>query len=148
MKKSRLILAASLLSFGAFSTVLTSCSDDEPCNLGYEGSDCKTLSRDKFIGAWKGTETCTIGEDEYTITITAGSTGDLNVVMTNVYNDNYTATGTITGSNSFRFDGSAAGNVSFDGTAIYEAGTSTLRLNYTVEDGVLSNSCNFSGQKL
>lgn len=148
MKKSRLILLASLLSFGAVSTVLTSCESDKECNLGYEGSDCKTLSRDKFIGQWKGTETCTIGTDDYTVTITASSTGDLNIIMSNIYNDNYTAQGTITGNNSVKFDGTSANNVSFSGTAIYEAGTNQLKLNYTVSDLAGSNSCNFTGTKL
>jgi hypothetical protein len=151
MRKARLILSASLLTIGTFSAVtFSSCSkDDKICNVGYEGEDCKTLSRTKFVGKWGGTELCTIGDDTYTIEIAAGSGSDLTLVYTNVYNDNYTATGTITGTNGFSFSGTAAGGVTFSGTATYENGTGRLVVVYKVMTGsVETNSCTFTGTKL
>ena len=52
------------LALGAFLTVsalatvtMTSCKkDDEGCATGYEGSDCKTLVSQKFIGAWTASD--------------------------------------------------------------------------------------------
>jgi hypothetical protein len=147
MKKVRFILAVSALALGS-TTFLTSCGkEDEECAVGYEGKDCKTLSRDKFVGAWKLDETCTEGTDDYTLTIAVGSNGDLSLIMSNVYNDNYTASATVTGTNSIKFNGTAAGGVKFDGTAIYENG-GTLKVNYTVTDGTNTNSCNATGTKM
>lgn len=146
MKKARLILSASVLALATLT--ITSCGkDDEGCNVGYEGSDCKTLSRDKFVGIWKLDEVCTTGDDNYSLTITAGSNGDLSLIMTNVYNDNYTATATVTGNNSIKFSGTASGNVSFNGTGIYENG-GNLTINYTISDPSMTNSCTATGVKL
>jgi hypothetical protein len=151
MKKARLILSASLLTLGAFSAVtMTSCSkDDETCKVGYEGTDCKTLSRDKFIGNWKGTEACTEGTDEYNIGITAGSGSEITVVYSNVYNQGFTGTGSMTGQNGFSFNGTGAGGVTFSGTATYEAGTGRISVTYKVMTGsTLTNECTFTGTKL
>jgi len=148
MKKARLILTATVLAFTSMTFV--SCGDDDKdntCNTGYEGKDCKTLSRDKFVGVWKLDETCTQGTDNYTLTITAGSNGDLSLIMTNVYNQNFTATATITASNSIKFDGTSAGNVSFNGNGTYEL-DGTISISYSVNDGTNSNTCNATGTKL
>jgi len=151
MKKARLILSASLLTIGAFSAVtFSSCSkDDVTCNVGYEGEDCKTLSRDKFIGSWKGTEDCTIGDDNYNIGIAASSNNEITIIYTNVYNDNYTATGTMTGTNGFTFSGTAAGGVTFNGTATLNSSTGMLTVSYKVFTGTTeTNACTFNGTKL
>lgn len=153
MKKARLILSASLLTLGAFSTVtFTSCSKDETCNVGYEGDDCKTLSRAKFIGQWHGTEVCTQGDDEYNIVISAGSSSDVSIVYNNVYNQQFTATGTMTGTHGFSFSGNGigtgGGNVTFSGTASLDQSTGKLTVTYTVQSGIGSNSCTFTGTKL
>ncbi len=154
MKKTRLILAASMLAIGAFTTTtMTSCSkDDQICNAGYEGKDCKTLSRAKFVGQWKGSEACTIGTDDYTITISASSNSEITVVYTNVYNDNYTAIGTMTGPDGFTFSGTAAGTtgtVNFSGNVSLNESTGILTSVYTVKDGVNpDNTCTFTGTKL
>jgi hypothetical protein len=54
MKKTRLFLAASLLTIGAFSTtIMTSCDkDDKICDAGYEGDDCNVEVRAKMIGSY------------------------------------------------------------------------------------------------
>lgn len=151
MKKARLILTASLLTIGAFSAVtFTSCSkDDEVCPTGYEGSDCKTLSRTKFIGSWKGSEQCSTGDDNYTIVISAGSGSELSIIYNNVYNQQFTATGNITGTNGFTFEGTGAGGVTFSGTGTLNTGTGQLAVTYTIYTGsILTNSCTFTGTKL
>ena len=144
MKKARLILSASLLTLGAFSAItFSSCSKDDVCPVGYTGEDCKTLVRDQFIGVYVGTEQCTTGDDSYTITITANS-DNVKVTMTNIYNDNYTAIGTVTGNNTISFSGSQGG-ATFSGTGTIAG--NQLTLDYTVSDGVLSNTCKFIGNK-
>ena len=57
MKKARLILSASMLSIAAFSAVtFTSCSKDDDCAAGYEGSDCKDEIREAMIGTFNATD--------------------------------------------------------------------------------------------
>jgi hypothetical protein len=154
MRKARLILSASLLTIGTFSAVtFSSCSkDDKICNVGYEGTDCKTQSRAKFVGMWKGTEACTLGTDEYTITITASSSSEVQIVYSNVYNQNFTATGTMTGTNGFSFSGNGigtgGGTVTFSGTGALNSSTGVLKIDYTVSSAASNNSCTFTGTKL
>jgi hypothetical protein len=154
MKKTRLFLTASLLTVAAFGTLtMTSCSDDDKiCNVGYEGDDCKTLSRDKFLGQWQGTEQCTIGSDEYTITLSASSTSEIKLIYTNVYNQAFTATGEMTGTHGFTFSGTAAGTsgtVNFSGNVSLDQSTGKLTSTYMIKDGVNpDNSCTFTGTKL
>lgn len=151
MKKARLILSASMFALMGMSAItFSSCSKDEKvCEAGYEGKDCKTLSRDKFIGSWKGAEECTIGTDNYTISITAATGSEVKIIYSNVYNQDFTATGTMTGPNGFSFNGDASGGVTFSGTATHDAGTGRLTVNYSVETGgVTTNTCTFTGTKL
>ena len=153
MKKTRLFLAAALLTIGGFSMVtMSSCSkDDETCNVGYEGKDCKTLSRTKFIGQWQGHEQCTVGTDDYVITLTPSSTGDITLVYSNVYDQQFTATGTMTGPNGFTFSGTAAvtgGTANFSGTVTLDPSTGILTSTYNVSSPASSNSCTFTGTKV
>jgi hypothetical protein len=153
MKKARLILTASLLTIGTFSAItFSSCSkDDKVCNVGYEGTDCKTLSRTKFVGTWQGSESCTVGTDNYTIQLSAGSGSEITLIYTNVYNQNFTASGTMTGTNGFSFSGNGigtgGGSVTFSGTGALDSSTGVLTVNYTIT-GTTSNTCTFTGTKL
>jgi len=54
MKKTKLVLAASLLALGSFTSVtMTSCSkDDKVCNTGYEGKNCDVEIRTKMLGTY------------------------------------------------------------------------------------------------
>lgn len=145
MKSIKNIALTALLTIGAFGAVtLTSCSkDDDSCATGYEGTDCKTLSRDKFIGTYVGSETCTVGSDNYTMTIAANS-DEIKLTLTNLYNDNYTAIGTMTGTNTFSFSGSQSGTT-FTGTGSLSG--NQLTVSYTLSDGTISNTCTFIGSK-
>ena len=155
------IALSAMLTIGAFSAVTyTACTKDEcedvvcnnggtcisgscSCPSGYEGNQCETQSRDKFIGTYTGTETCTIGTDNYTITLAPNSDG-IKLTMTNLYNDNITAICTMTGTNTFTFNGTQSG-ATYTGTGSL-AGNS-LTVDYTISDGTLSNSCTFIGQR-
>jgi len=105
MKKARLILSASMLTVFAFaSATMVSCNKDEKdttCPLGKEGENCETLSRDKFIGIWDGTDECDSSSVEYIMTIDTSSTNTLNVLISNpsAYGDEIKVTGNLTASN-------------------------------------------------
>ncbi|MBX2904918.1 MAG: hypothetical protein KF744_02710 [Taibaiella sp.] len=113
---------------------------------GYEGVYCETRSRDKFIGTYVGSEQCSIGTDNYTLTLSAHSEA-VKLTMTNIYNIGtppYVATCVMAAKDSFTFSGSD-GMVSFSGTGRLVVSTLTVR--YTITDGVTSNTCVYTGSK-
>ncbi len=162
MKSIRNVAFSALLTIGAFSAITyTSCNKDEckdvvcknggtctagvcSCPTGYEGTNCETLSRAKFIGTYVGTEICSLGNDNYSITIAANS-DNLKITMTNLYNEGFTAIGTVTGKNTFDFSGSS-GTTTYSGKGEL-SGTSALKVTYTITQGTISNTCTFNGAK-
>ena len=63
---------------------ISSCNKDpEPCAVGYEGSDCKTLSSAKFVGTYAVTEDC---GGSYNMTITTSSTTPTSIIFSNLGN--------------------------------------------------------------
>lgn len=161
MKPFKNILFSAMLTLGAFGAVTyTACNKDEcknvtcqnggtcsggncTCPTGYEGDRCQTLSRDKFIGTYTGNETCTVGSDEYSIIIATNS-DQLKITLTNIYNQSFTGTGTMTGPNTFALSGSQTGTT-YTGTGTLNGNTLTLA--YTITNGVTTNSCTFIGNK-
>ncbi len=162
MKSIRNVALSALLTIGAFSAITyTSCNKDEckdvvcknggtcvagvcSCPTGYEGTNCETLSRDKFVGTYVGTEICSVGTDNYSITVAANS-DNLKITMTNIYNEGFSAVGTVTGKNTFSFSGSS-GTTTYTGTGEL-TGTSALKVTYSITTGAVSNSCTFNGSK-
>jgi hypothetical protein len=117
MNSFKKILLASVVTLGAFGTVLyTSCSKDAckgvtcqnggtcsggncTCTTGYEGTNCETVSRDKFVKSWSASDLVTGSSTPiaYTASIAAGSTSDVtSVVISNSFSDNFFTVGPIT----------------------------------------------------
>ncbi len=137
----------SFLAIAAFAAVSSITSCTKTCDPGYEGSDCKTEIRAKFIGQFQGPETCTVGTDNYTVTITRSSSDALKIVFTNVYNQAYTATATVDGSSFTVESQTVATNVTVSGTGTISG--NTLTFTYTIATvGAASNTCTFTGTKL
>lgn len=161
MKSIKNIALGTILTFSAFGAVLyTSCSKDEckdvvcqnggtcsegncTCPTGYEGTNCETKSRDKFVGTYTGTEICSAGTDAYTITLAANSDA-IKLTYTNLYNDNLTAVCTMAATDSFTFAG-AQGAATFSGSGRLSGNILTVR--YTVTNASVTNSCVFTGSK-
>ena len=105
MKTSfKAILTTILIAFSAFGAVIyTSCNRDQcktiscayggvcnngvcNCPVGYEGSNCETISRQKFLGNWSVFEKGSITEAaQYPISIEEGAK-ITDVVIKNFYN--------------------------------------------------------------
>lgn len=142
----RKLALGAFLSVSALGTLtMTSCNkEDDTCPAGFEGSDCKTLINAKFVGAYTGSETCTIGSDTYTVTLTATAADNMKMTLTNLYNDNYNLTANITESNKFSISGTDKG-VTFTGEGTLVG--SVLTIKYTAANATISNSCTFTGEK-
>lgn len=141
MKK--VIYSALMMGALAFST--TSCT--KTCDAGYEGTDCKTETRAKFLGAFSGTEQCTVGNDQYTVTVTNSSTDVVKVVLSNVYNQAFTATATVDGSTLTITSQPVGTSGSVSGSGTLSGDAKTLTLNYSISNGTTSNACVFTGTK-
>lgn len=161
MNRIKNIAFSALLAIGAFSVVTyTSCNKDEckdvvclnggncvsgtcQCPTGYEGSTCEVLTRDKFIGTYVGTETCSIGSDNYTMTVTTNS-NNIMITLTNLYNQGFTALGTVSGANTFTLSGSQ-GTTSYTGTGTLNGNQITVQ--YSITSPIANNTCTFIGAR-
>jgi hypothetical protein len=161
MKSLKHIALGAFLVAGTFGvTLYSSCSKDKckdvvcnnggscnegvcSCPTGYEGANCETLSRAKFVGTYAGTEICSQGTDNYSITLAANSDA-LKLTYTNLYNENFTAICTIAATDSFTFAGSQ-GTATFSGSG--RLSTNTLTVHYTITNSGTTNSCVFTGNK-
>ncbi|MBN8671717.1 MAG: calcium-binding EGF-like domain-containing protein [Chitinophagales bacterium] len=151
MKSIRNVALSALLTIGAFSAITyTSCNKDEckdvvcknggtcaagvcSCPTGYEGTNCETVSRDKFVGNWSGSDACTSGT--YTIALSvAKSTNDINALVNNPggFGGTVQITGTVTGKNTLSFTNASVGggrtltgSMTFNGNAMTFAYTVT-----------------------
>jgi hypothetical protein len=162
MKRMKTIAVSVLLTLGAFSAITyTACTKDEckdvdcglngtcisgacSCATGYEGTNCQTKTRDRFIGTWTGSDVC--GSGTYTITLTIGSssTSDITALISNPggFGTAVTITGTVTGPNTLTFtEANVGGARSLSGTMTFSGGTTTtdpnaMTFNYTVTPAV------------
>jgi hypothetical protein len=116
MKSIKQIAVTVLLSIGAFgSVVYTACNKDKckdvncanggtcnagncVCATGYEGTNCETQSRTKFVKTWAATDTLTGGSfrTSYVGSISAASGADVTqVIIGNTFSDNFFSIGPI-----------------------------------------------------
>ncbi|MDB5284195.1 MAG: hypothetical protein JWO06_3270 [Bacteroidota bacterium] len=140
------------LMIATSAVLLTIASCSKTCDAGYEGSDCKTQIREKFIGQFKGPETCTAGTDNYTVTISNSSSSDLlAIILSNVYNQSFTATGTVSGTTLTTTANQTlgVGVTLVSGTGSISGSPSVLTFTYAIKDSAgTTNTCTFTGTKL
>lgn len=119
------------------------------CDPGYEGANCSTETRAKYLGTFYGNEVCTIGTDNYPLTVSASSTGILKVYFTNIYNQPFQVEGTLSDS-TFTIPtqsvGSAGSMLSGTGSFHTGGGVVTMALTYTITPSTGSpNTCTYTG---
>lgn len=114
--------------------ILATASCTKTCDPGYEGSDCKTEVREKYVGQWQGSDVCTTGTySNITITLAGGSASVLNVTISNLggFGGTEVITAEVTDAGTLTFTNAAiSGNRTLTGT-ISSSGT-TLNVSYTV----------------
>jgi hypothetical protein len=109
------------------------------CAVGYEGSDCGTLVRAKFIGTHNANETCTSGNDVYSITINAVTSDDKKVQIVNLYNAGISVNGEVNADGGITIPNQPFGSGIISGTI-----SATGAVSYTVTAGGLSDGCSFT----
>jgi hypothetical protein len=109
------------------------------CPTGYEGTDCGTLVRAKFIGTFNASEVCTSGNDTYSITINSVASDDKKVQIVNLYNAGISVNGEVNSDGGITIANQAFGTGTISGT-ISSAGA----VSYTVTAGGASDGCSFT----
>jgi hypothetical protein len=153
MNRFKNIIFSAVLSLGAFSAITyTACTKDEckdvvcqnggtcvsgtcNCTTGYEGTNCETESRTKFIKSWSAADQIGSTNLVYTVAIAGGSAIN-GVLISNAFSDNFFSNpinATVEGNTitipDQRPDG-AASNFRVMGTGTYASGKITW--NYTI----------------
>jgi hypothetical protein len=113
------------------------------CPVGFEGSYCQTLSRDKFIFTYNGGDTCSNeGYRQYSILLLATSDSQTLNMKHFLNNWDDSAVCTIQATDSFTFTGSNNAT-SYSGTG--KLNHDTLVMYYSVAQDTTSFSCVYVG---
>jgi hypothetical protein len=166
MRPMRTILFSVVLTLVVFSTVTyTACTKKNhclnvvcangglcdggncQCLVGYEGSRCEILSRDKFVNTYNGNDLCGNFNghtyDQYPIRLFVVRTDSIELLMQNILNNSQdSAICTMVASDSFNFQGVN------NSTTYYGYGklrNDSLWLNYHVQHDTSSYNCHYFG---
>jgi hypothetical protein len=126
------------------------CADGKClCTTGYEGDNCGTETRAKFLSTYNVTESCPSGNFNYQITITTSSAGVDRVIINNFGGYGVSVSGTISGSSI----NIPTQQVDVQGTAATFSGGGQLNGNimtitYTISSGSISETCTKTCTKL
>jgi hypothetical protein len=120
------------------------------CDVGYEGSRCEILSRDKFVATFNGHDICNINDTnrlhQYQLNFVAIPAKPLQFEMKNfIENPDDSAACTVQSTDSFTFFGSNNGTT-FNGYGTLRK--DTLRLSYRVQIDTVSFNCKYIGGSL
>jgi hypothetical protein len=152
------VVAVSVISFNSCTT--DACKDvdcglngecvdgDCVCDAGYEGVNCETEERAKFIAAYSVSESCTSGNYTYNITAATSATNISSIVVSNFGDYGVSVTGTVDGS-TLTF---ASQSVTISGSAASISGSgqlsgSILTITYTIVAGTESDTCTMTCTK-
>jgi hypothetical protein len=142
------VVAVSVLSFNSCTTDACKdvvcqnagvCEDGTcVCAVGYEGTNCQTLVRAKYLGSYNVNETCSASTDTYAITIAAGAT-DGSVTISNIYDAGLVITGTVNADGGVTIASQSFGTATISGSMTKTGGVITI--NFTIALAGNSDSC-------
>ncbi len=135
-------LSKLLLTTLVVTAILFIASCTRTCDLGYEGDHCTTPVRDKFIGTFSGSQTCSAATDTFSIEIGEVAGDVTKIKIYNIYNVGVNTIGTVLANGSVTIAPQAlgvGGNISGDITA-----SGKIRINYLVTvTGLPDASCSW-----
>lgn len=116
----------------------TCVEGDCVCDTGYEGTNCETAIRAKFLGTFNVTETCDSGSDSYAVTVSAG-TGINDVVINNLYDAGFAVNGSLNEAGGVNIPSQTFGVGMVSGSATSTGGVVTFT--FTVSAAGASDNC-------
>jgi hypothetical protein len=145
----RKLALSAFLTVSAIGTLtMTSCNKDETCDAGYEGKDCATEVRAKFLGTWTandktGTSTTLV----YTVPVSVAPSVT-SILIGNKFSDDFftnNITANVSGT-TFTIpeqspDGSTGYKVKGDGSIT----NGKITVNYTLTQPVTGTTQNYTG---
>jgi len=132
----------SFLVVAVMASVATISSCTKTCDLGYEGDNCKTEVRTKYVGAFNGTESCTSGTSTVSVTVTTVAGDVTKVNFSNLYGATFNTTGTVQADGTITIANQAFGTGQISGSATINAGK--VKVTYTVTAGGASDACTWT----
>lgn len=122
---------------GTLTEVGSSCTC--ACEVGYEGDDCTTLTRSKFLGTWGVTEDCSqSAAATYSVTISSSPNGNDQVLISNFWDAFGSAVVATVDGDQLTIASQEPDNddyfVNGSGTITTTNGVSTITITYNVED--------------
>lgn len=132
----------SFIAIALVGTIATVNSCTKTCDLGYEGDDCKTEVRTKYLGAFNGTESCTTGSSPIAVNVTSVAGDVTKVNFNNLYGAAFNNTGTVQADGNITIANQAFGTGQISGSATVDAGK--VKVTYTVTAGGASDACTWT----
>jgi len=121
-------------------SMISSCT--KTCDLGYEGDNCKTEVRTKYLGNFNGSEACSSGNSTIAVNVITVSGDVTKVTFANLYNAGFNTTGTVQADGSITIANQAFGTGQISGTA--EIASGKVKVTYTVTGGGVSDACTWT----
>jgi hypothetical protein len=121
------------------------CVDgDCVCDAGYEGVDCDTEERAKFLGTYNVSESCTSGNYTYSVTVSTSSSSVASIIISNFGDYGVNVTGTVSGS-AVTIASQSVGGGQFQGSG--QISGNIMTITYTVTAGTSTDSCTMTCTK-
>lgn len=121
-------------------TTISSCT--KTCDLGYEGDNCKTEVRTKYLGNFNGTESCTSGNSTIAVNAITVANDVTKITFSNLYNAGFNTTGIVQADGSITISNQSFGTGQISGTA--EIASGKVKITYTVTAGGVSDACTWT----
>ena len=120
---------------------VTSCT--KTCDLGYEGSDCKTETRAKYLGNFNGTEVSTLaGTGPVSVNATSVNGDVTKVNFYNIYDAGFNTTATLQADGSLNIATQSFGTGQISGSAVITGGK--VKITYTITAGGTADACTWT----
>lgn len=112
----------------------TTSSCTKTCDAGYEGDNCKTEVRTKYLGNFNGTEVSTLaGTSQVAVNILTVPSDVNKVTFNNLYDAGFNTSGTVQSDGTINIPSQTFGTGQISGNAVIASGK--VKVTYTVTNG-------------